>query len=289
MVQSAEVAIGRRILIAQGDGVRQPSAGLRIAVEHINHPVAGLHAALEGVQHRLKVIFPCPAQVNDIARVDDHNGFLEFPGHLFQQPLFLIRQVVAALYRGIVHAFAHSSAQNHHRGFAFLRRPADLVIPQRHFRVTGGPLGPVTDLGNMAGAPIGVESRQLLIVGNVSPIPEGSHGAYQIVGVHITAGAVAHIEIVVLDPAEIGGGGLLVQGQHPLIFQQHQAVAGGLSACRGHHRILLRFPQNGLVQGLCQFVLKNQLFIFFFHCLSPYDGFPHRLGRGFFVFPLPFS
>ena len=281
LVPSAEIAIGGCVLIAQGDGIGQPSAGLRVAVEHIDYPVAGLHAALEGVQHRLKVILPCPAQVYDVARVNDHHGFLEFPGHLLQQSPLLIRQVVAALFGGIVHALPHGSAQNHHSGFAFFRSPADLLVAQRHFRVAGGPLGPVTDLGNVAGTPVGVETRQLPVVDNVSPVPEGIHGAHQVVGVHVAAGAVAHIEIVVLDPAEKSGGGPLVQGQHPLIFQQHQPVAGGFSAGPGHHRVPLRFSQHRFVQGLCQFVLENQLFIFRIHCLSPYDGFPHRLGSGF--------
>ena len=251
-VPASEMAVAGGILVVPGHRVRQPSARLSVAVEHVNEGVSGLHAPLEGVEQGPDGVRLYPGQIHDVSCVHHHADLPEGPRDLGQQGFFRFRQVVAPGHRPVVHGLSHGPAQDHHGGIVPLGGSADLFLTQGHFRVTGGPLAPVHYRGHIGLAPEPIPVRQGLVIGNVPPGLQGVHGAHQVIRVHIASGAVAHVEVVPLDPTEKGCGAGFAQGQHPVVFEQYRPFRPGSPAGIRHFLSGFRLPQSLLVQLLGQ-------------------------------------
>ena len=258
-VVAQEVGGAGMVLIAVGDGVGELAAGSHGAGEHIGHSVSALHAALPHHQRGGDGILLQPGQVHDAAGIDEHHGLCEGACHLGEQLPLRLGEVIAAGLQGVLPVLAGGAADDHHGGLAAAGGRLHLAVLQGHLLKIAGPVAPEAHKGLVFLAPLGVGLGQLLVHLDAG-VPQALHQVDGIGRVHVAAGAVAHVEVIQLHPSKHSHGGILLQGQGAtLVFQQHNALGGRLTAQGGQvllNHFLTKDRLAGFLHQLVQVIQK---------------------------------
>ena len=115
------------------------------------------------------------------------------------------------------------------------------------------------------------------------PLFQRLHGADSVMGIHIAAGAIAHVKPVILAAAEECGFFFRIQRQRAVVFQQHDALRRSLTASRGHLSRCTRYALHRFIQRLRQHIimLRHKLQ----HLMDNFHGDPPIVSFFQYIFP----
>ena len=241
------------ILIAVGNRVSEPAAGIYDAREHVSQGIAALHSALPGIDHSLDAILVAskPGQVDNIAAIKNNYSTGKSRGHLIEQFLFVSCEVEAA---GLEHIFAilAGRAANNDDGFVISGGSlSDHILTDRHFLEIAGPVCPEAFKRRIGITPFPVYLDQLTVELYVAVLLQPIDQTNCIGRINITAGAIAYVHVVMLNTAEDSDFFIPCQRQTVIVvFKQNQAFGSCVTASGGQNWINVPAAADSFVTSL---------------------------------------
>ena len=175
-VLAEKIPGARVILVALCDGIRQLAAGVDFSGEHVRRGVAALHAALPHEKSRADRVLVKPRQIHHAARVNDNGHAGEGGRYLREERFFLLCQVIAAGFERILARFACRPPDDDQGGSAARGRLVHGGICERHLLKVPRPRRPLSHVGRVLRAPVGVDGGERL----VDPHPGGAQSLDQV-------------------------------------------------------------------------------------------------------------
>ena len=227
---SSEVFAAGVLNIVAGDGVAGPSAGALFSAQDVCGGAAAFHAALPGIEDGgdAGAVILDPGHIHDAADIEDHHHMGKVLSREIEQPAFVLGEVVAPLFQGVLPVFTGGATNDHQGRFCGFRRGLYGFFVKLHLRMAERPVAPPAVVGGIFFGPGGVTLGK----GSIVFLPRVFEAVDEVDTpgrVHIAAAAVADIEPVELAAAENSDLLVLFERQRPIVFEQYTGFRRGLA------------------------------------------------------------